>query len=419
MNRFASFKLSPALWVFIAFSSVLLSGLHLFQRQAVALPFESDRATPQIMPHTASPVARIREATSQVYRLIVEVDGAVKGGTAFLVSGKRIVATNHHVVEKGKDFNLGFFDENHRVRRVPLRLIAIYPQKDLALLETLDDLPGEALPLFTGHPDPATDLFAIGFPAAADPQGTISWTSGNDDTFFVPSVIKGYVSRVLPNRWFSSQLQHQTPIIPGYSGGPLVDYDGTVMGISTSIHKEANGISYAVLAGDLAEFVTACGLPAKGNGSPQATPINERHIIASAPSNGKTLKTFAIDTRLLPPSDSEKAMLARANRSLVNGDITSARLVLEHLLSQRSMPDALASLAKSYDPVYLRQQKVLGMTGDAAKAAELYKQAAELGDNEAKRLLTAINTGSCLGSICKLVSGNDKGADVQCERGKF
>lgn len=418
MHRFASFKLSPALWAFIAFFTGFLSGISPFPRQAAALPYKTEQAMPQILPHTSSPVTRIREATGQVYRLIVEVDGAVKGGTAFLVSGRRIVATNHHVVEKGTAFNLGFIGENHRVRRVPLRLIAIYPQKDLALLETLDDLPGEALPLFTGHPDAATDLFAIGFPAAADPQGTISWTSGNDDTFFVPSVIKGYVSRVLPNRWFSSQLQHQTPIIPGYSGGPLVDYDGTVMGISTSIHKEANGISYAVLAGDLAEFVTACGLPTKGDGSPQAAPISDRHIVASVPSSAKTLKTFAVDTRLPPPTDNERAMLARANRSLVNGDITSARLVLEHLLTQRNMPEALASLAKSYDPVYLRQQKVLGLTGDAAKAAELYKQAAELGDNEAKRLLTAINTGSCLGSVCKLVSG-DKGADVQCERGKL
>lgn len=417
MKQSASVKLSSALWVFIAFFAGISPGFLAFSKQAAALPFETERALPQIMPHTSSPITRIREATAQVYRLIVEVDGAVKGGTAFLVSGRRIVATNHHVVEKGTAFNLGFVGENHRVRRVPLRLIAIYPQKDLALLETLDDLPGEALPLFTGHPDAATDLFAIGFPAAADPQGTISWTSGNDDTFFVPSVIKGYVSRVLPNRWFSSQLQHQTPIIPGYSGGPLVDYDGTVMGISTSIHKEANGISYAVLAGDLAEFVTACGLPAKGNG-PEMAPMNDRHIVASAPSSVKTLKTFAIDTRLPPPTDNERAMLARANRSLINGDITSARLVLEHLLSQRNMPEALASLAKSYDPVYLRQQKVLGLTGDATKAAELYKQAAELGDNEAKRLVTAINTGSCLGSVCKLVSG-EKGADVQCERGKL
>jgi S1-C subfamily serine protease len=420
MNRIASVKLFQKIAFYTASYAVALSfALPLFHRDAAALPYETERNAPlQIMPHTASPIGRIRAATGQVYRLIVEVEGAVNGGTAFLVSGTRVVATNHHVVEKGTAFNLGFVDENNRVRRMPLRLLAIYPQKDLALLEALDDLPGEALTLYTGHPDAATDLFAIGFPAAADPQGTISWTSGNDDTFFVPSVIKGYVSRVLPNRWFSSQLQHQTPIIPGYSGGPLVDYDGTVMGISTSIHKEANGISYAVLAGDLSEFVSACGLPTKGDGLPQSAPRVERHITAAAPSTAKTLKTFAIDNRSPNPNDSDRAMLSRANRMLVNGDITAARLVLEHLISQRNMPDAVASLAKSFDPVFLRQQKVLGVTGDAGKAAQLYKQAADLGDGEAKRLLTAINTGSCLGSVCKLVS-SEKGANIQCERGKM
>src|SRR5262245_30687594 len=139
MNRFASVKLSPALWAFVAFSMALLTGLSLIEREAAALPYGTEQSTPPISPHTASPVDRIRDATGRVYRLIVEVDGAVKGGTAFLVSGKRIVATNHHVVEKGTAFNLGFVGENNRVRRVPLRLIAIYPQKDLALLETLDD----------------------------------------------------------------------------------------------------------------------------------------------------------------------------------------------------------------------------------------------------------------------------------------
>jgi hypothetical protein len=122
MNRIASVKLSPTHWVIVAFAAALLSGFASLQKEAAARPFEPVQA----MPHTASPITRIREATGQVYRLIVEVDGAVKGGTAFLVSGRRIVATNHHVVEKGTAFNLGFVDENHRVRRMPLRLVAIW-----------------------------------------------------------------------------------------------------------------------------------------------------------------------------------------------------------------------------------------------------------------------------------------------------
>ena len=365
----------------------------------------------------ASPVAHVRQAASQVYRLLVDVEGAVKGGTAFLVSGQRIVATNHHVVEKGTTFTLGYAGEDHRVRRLPLRLLAIYPQKDLALLEALDDLPGEALPLFPSYPDPATDLFAIGYPAAADPQGGMWWTTGNDDTFFVPSVIKGYVSRVLPNRWFSSQLQHQTPIIPGYSGGPLVDNDGVVVGISTSVHKEANGISYAVLGSDLAEFVAACGLPVRGGLANQSVPPPGRETRMTAPTMANT---YVVQSRATAADDSYRAMVDRANRMLSNGDIMAARLILEYELSRRRSPEALAALAKSYDPSFLRQQKVLGISGDTSKAASLYKEAAELGDTEAKRVLTSIGNsgGGCAESLCTLVSG-DRGLQVICERGRL
>ena len=379
---------------------------------AAAHVAEPETASPAVS--GASPVVHVRKAAAQVYRLIVDVEGAVKGGTAFLVSGQRIVATNHHVIEKGTAFTLGFAGDDHKVHRVPLRLLAVYPQKDLALLEALDDLPGDPLPLFSGHPDPATDLFAIGFPAAADPQGAMWWTTGNDDTYFVPSVIKGYVSRVLPNRWFSSQLQHQTPIIPGYSGGPLVDNDGVVVGISTSVHKEANGISYAVLGADLAEFVSACGLPMKGTTVTQSMPEHQGEAPISVPA---MVKTFAIQPRMT--SEEDKAMFERANRMLGYGDIIAARLILEYLVSHRKMPEALAALAKSYDPIFLRQQKVLGMSGDAGRAAELYKQAAEAGDSESKQMLTTIsNNGSCSASLCTMITG-EHGPQVMCERGRL
>jgi S1-C subfamily serine protease len=416
MKRFAypfSFPtISAFLWAFLAsWLAVLPSGSASPRETLQPRSFSAGNGMQQPL----SAVANVKDAIGRVYRIIVDVDGAVKGGTAFLVSGQRIVATNHHVIEKGTAFTLGFVGENHRVRRMPLRVLAIYPQKDLALLETLDDLPGEALPLYTGQPEAATDLFAIGFPAAADPQGTISWTSGNDDTYFVPSVIKGYVSRVLPNRWFSSQLQHQTPIIPGYSGGPLIDNEGTVMGMSTSVHKEANGISYAVLAADIAEFVSACGLTSRGNGEALARPMTDRPLTATAPAS---VKTFALQPRAVVPNASDRAMLERANTMLENGDIVAARLVLEYLVTQRHMREAMGGLAKSYDPSFLQQQKVLGVSGDSGKAAQLYKQAAELGDGEAKRMLTAITTGGCLGSMCQLVNG-DKGPRVVCDRNKL
>lgn len=360
------------------------------------------------------PASRIRQATSQVFRLIVEVDGAIKGGTSFLVSGRRIIATNHHVVDKGTAFMLGFIGKDSRIQRIPLRLLAIYPQKDLALLEALDDLPGEAMTLSTALPDPATDLFAIGFPAAADPQGAITWTSGSDDTFFVPSVIKGYVSRVLPNRWFSSQLQHQTPIIPGYSGGPLVDGEGMVIGISTAVHKEANGISYGALAADLAEFAVACGLPVQGD-APRPDILASRQMRPAAPA---AIQTYTYQPGQAMGRDSDAAMLERANALLWSGDIVAARLMFDFLIAQRRMPaEATAALAKSYDPAFLRERNVFGLLGDQAKADTLYRKAADLGNEEAKRTLNAA-AGGCLASLCKMVS-DKSGPFVRCDRGKL
>jgi S1-C subfamily serine protease len=359
------------------------------------------------------PVLMVESVTHQVYRILVDVEGAVKGGTAFLVSGSRVIATNHHVIEKGTAFSVGYASEKGVVKRIPLRVLAVFPQKDLALLEALDDLPGLPLPLSTHYPGPGTDLFAIGFPAAADPQGAMSWTKGDDETFFIPSVLKGYVSRVLTNRWFSSQLQHQTPIIPGYSGGPLVDNSGYVVGISTSIHKEANGISYAVLAADLADFVSACSLPLRGGKATQR-PTAKRNSAAKAP---EAVNTYSIQNKSSQAPE-DKAMLARGLKLLESGDIIAARLMFGYLANNRNLAEGYAGLAKTYDPLYLYQQKVIGVSGDAAKAQAFYQQAAKLGATEPDQIsITAAlpPEGRCDDSVCRLVN-NAGGPVVLCER---
>jgi S1-C subfamily serine protease len=346
----------------------------------------------------------VQSAVRQTYRLLVEFDGAVKGGTAFLVSGSRIIATNHHVIEGGRSYSVGFIDENGIVKRVPLRVLAIFPQKDLALLEALDHLPGRPLSLADGYPPVATDLFAIGFPAAADPRGGLSWAQSDDTTFFIPSVLKGYVSRVLTNRWFSSQLQHQTPIIPGYSGGPLINDNGVVLGISTAIHKDANGISYGVLAGDLADLLDACMLPMDriSDGSRPRTVL--RQPVATEPEMPKPAVR-------LEPEDEE--MLARGYDFLDRGDIVAARLVFRYLVDKRNLQQAYGGLAKTYDPLFLNKKKVIGVSGDAEKARAFYEKAANLAQAEGAVVVPSAASG-CSNSVCNLVNSTD-GPAVVCQ----
>jgi S1-C subfamily serine protease len=355
---------------------------------------------------------RVLDVSHRVFRLLVETENTIKGGTAFLVSGRRIIATNHHVVDKGTAFAIGLVGDRGVVKRIPARVIAIYPQKDLAILEALDDLSGEPLTLSTDYPGAATDLFAIGFPAAADPQGTLSWTRGDDETFFMPSVLKGYVSRVLTNRWFSSQLQHQTPIIPGYSGGPLIDNAGSVVAISSSIHKEANGISYGVLAVDLADFLSACTLPinvVNPGYRPAVRSINPNAV-------SEVTKTLASRKKVVTdPGD--RSMLTRANDFLERGDIFAARLLFDYLVKNRDIAEAYAGLAKTYDPMFLNNKNVIGVSGDAIKAREFYEKAAQAGSLmlETRLAIDAKPASGCDGSVCRLVN-EAEGPIVSCER---
>lgn len=359
----------------------------------------------------ASAVDQIRTTSREVYRLLVEFEGGTKGGTAFLVSGHRIVATNNHVIEGGSAFWLGYMEKGH-IRRMPLRLIATFPQKDLALLETLDDLPGEPLTLSTEIPEAPTDLFAIGFPAAADTQSAM----GNDENFYTPSVLKGYVSRVLHNRSISTQLQHQTPIVPGYSGGPLISNNGTVIGISTSIHKDANGISFAVLASDLVELAEACSLPVRAN------------QIADRPKNNRnayhpmreTLNTFAIQYPPLFVKD-RRAALQKADKLLQEGSINASRLLCQHLLRLFPSSEALECLARTYDPVVLNKYNVIGVKGDEFLAQRYYLEALSIKEHTTPNI-TAVTTntdtasqGICNASLCRLIDDTDQ-LRVYCQQ---
>lgn len=343
------------------------------------------------------------------------MDGAAKGGTAFLVSGRRIVATNNHVVEGGTAFWLNCADANGQLRRMPLNLLAVYPQKDLALLVALDDLPGQPLALASQYPEPATDIYAIGFPAAADPLGASSFSNAVDDSYCVPSVLKGYVSRVLNNRSSPTQLQHQTPIVQGYSGGPLITNEGLVVGVSTSIHKEANGISYAVLAADLVEFAKACSLPVHAN-SVMPRPTPQRQTVAPVQ---ETLNTHSMQNSHQPPaiiSPEDAADLVRAEKLLNEGAVVSARLICDRLAKISRSPEAYVCLAHTYDPEKLHELGAL-VEGDAAKAKLYYGlaiQAREERFAETPQVLLTQN-GACDASVCKLVD-QANGPTVLCQR---
>ncbi|WP_170936992.1 MULTISPECIES: serine protease [Rhodomicrobium] len=345
---------------------------------------------------------------SEVYRVLVQTDDRTRSASAFLASGSRIVATNHHVIDGGRTFQIGYVEESGRLRRVPLRLLASFPQKDLALLEAMSDLPGQAMSVVVEDPEPASDLFAIGFPAAADVRNEVPVADEQDPNFFRPSVVRGAVSRIIKGNWQQTRLQHQTPISVGYSGGPLLNDAGAVVGISTSISNDANGISYGALGEDLARLLGACGLPVR------TIPETANGI---AGQKSASLAAAPALTDIASARPEHEALRAKGYRLLREGNVAAARATFELLASRYQLAEGYAGLAATYDPNFLRGMAVVGLEGDFAKAGELYAKARSLGGvRTSSGQVAAIGSEAqrCQRSLCILIDGGTQ-ARLSCE----
>jgi TPR repeat protein len=82
-------------------------------------------------------------------------------------------------------------------------------------------------------------------------------------------------------------------------------------------------------------------------------------------------------------------LVARASALLGQGDIGSARIVLERAAESGSTKATFA-LAETYDPLILPKWGTFGTRGDVDKARELYGKAEAGGNKQAKQRLNAL-----------------------------
>ena len=125
----------------------------------------------------------------------------------------------------------------------------------------------------------------------------------------------------------------------------------------------------------------------------------------AAPAAGETssLKTSTTSSPPTPPESNsslagnafqlsateETSVLARGADLMWRGDIASARLLFNDLAARASARGARA-MGESYDPVLLRRVFIAGLEPNLEEARKWYKKAAELGDEEALKRLSAL-----------------------------
>jgi S1-C subfamily serine protease len=179
----------------------------------------------------------------------VQASGAGGGGTgtAWLFDANGHLVTNQHVISGGTDIALRV-GEN---KLVPVTVVGEDVSTDLAVLRAAPQALGGADPLRLAD---ASEVFvgqqvvAIGNPFGL--EGTV--TTG----------IVSAKARVLqaPNGYpIANAIQTDAAINPGNSGGPLVDLEGSVIGVNTQIATggaaQSAGIGFAVPV-DTVEQVT-------------------------------------------------------------------------------------------------------------------------------------------------------------------
>lgn len=134
-------------------------------------------------------------------------------GSGFLISGEGYLLTNHHVVGARRSMKVRFNDGTEQVAT----LVRANRVRDVALLKVSTRVPA---PLHLGlrQPTPGEEAYVIGSPLGKTFAGTLT---------------RGIVSGVRQLQGVN-YIQSDVRILPGSSGGPLIDARSQVIGMTVS-----------------------------------------------------------------------------------------------------------------------------------------------------------------------------------------
>jgi S1-C subfamily serine protease len=176
-------------------------------------------------------------------------DGGVQAsGFVYEFSNRMVVITNYHVVHDTTSLSVTFSNGNG----YEATTLGTDPYADLVVLSVADADTSEFKPveivsssgLRVGEP-----VIAIGNPYGLVGSLTTGVVSALGRTITEEDYAGGYS--------IANIIQTSTPINPGNSGGPLLNADGKVVGITTAIVSDSQGLGFAVPSNTILREISA------------------------------------------------------------------------------------------------------------------------------------------------------------------
>lgn len=170
-------------------------------------------------------------------------------GSGFVTqyNGQYVIVTNNHVIADASSITVNFADGNTYTATV----LGTDASTDLALLScnapTSEYHPLEIISSSSVSVGDA--VIAIGSPYGLSGTMTTGIISALDRTITATDDSTGTESEI------TGLIQTSAPINSGNSGGPLMTYDGKVIGITTAIVSNSDGLGFAVPSNTILDFI--------------------------------------------------------------------------------------------------------------------------------------------------------------------
>ena len=175
---------------------------------------------------------------------VVMIEAGGSHGSGFFVSDQGHIITNYHVV--GHAARVRIVTSEHQETLIA-EVLRTNPKRDVALLR-LEEIPNDfkinTLPIRIDKPPVSSDIYAIGAPRLRKLQDTVS---------------KGIVSAHRYNKKEKQDyIQGDVAVHGGNSGGPLLDENGNIIGVTVSGYfddsaKSSVGLNFFIPIADALE----------------------------------------------------------------------------------------------------------------------------------------------------------------------